>query len=115
MATRFFTPGIGWRGGSCCCCGAGGIVNGNLSESRAPEFSSRKRCSANVWCLCHLNPAVWDTTAAIGLFVQALPQSKASLPLAVAFFVFFAAAARAGIIAADFCCGANRLRRLGLA
>jgi hypothetical protein len=26
MATRFFTPGIGWRGGSCWGCGAGGIL-----------------------------------------------------------------------------------------
>jgi hypothetical protein len=36
------------------------------------------------------------------------------LALAVAFFVFFAAAAGTGIVAADFGCGADGLGRFGL-
>src|SRR5580693_34814 len=32
MATRFFTPGIGWRGGIGCCCGAPGGICVFLSD-----------------------------------------------------------------------------------
>ena len=51
-----------------------------------------------------LNPAIWDTIAATGL-----------LALAVAFFVFFAGAAGAGVVAADFGGGADGFGRFGLA
>ena len=72
-----------------------------------------------------LNPAIWETIAATGLRVYILLKWGAAccvptyfenrlLALAVAFLVFFAAAAGAGIIAADFGGGAHGFWRFGL-
>src|SRR5580704_9855431 len=45
MATRFFTPGMGWRSGCGCCIGAGGIWL--LSRDRKKERKSRFLAARN--------------------------------------------------------------------
>src|SRR5882762_5974904 len=94
MATRFFTPGMGWRSGICC--GAPGGIWVPISHPAemgsgvlAPLQRAEHKQDSQKW-LSH------------------------SCAGAVAFFVFFAGAAGTWIVAADFRTGAHGLGRFGL-
>src|SRR5260370_15620275 len=86
MATRFFTPGMGWRAGVCCGTGTGGIWIPILQLAEMGRSMLRPYEESS-------------TTLGRG---------------AVVFFVFFAGAAGTGIVAADFGASTHGLRRFGL-
>src|SRR6266404_1532693 len=95
-ATRFFTPGIGWRSGICCAAGPGGICLPILSAEIEERFLASPACGGQAQ-----NDEFYQWCVALG--VQA-----------VTLLVFFPGAARTRIVAPNFCSGANWLWRFGL-
>src|SRR5437879_6442497 len=96
-ATRFFTPGIGWRSGCCIGAGPGGICSSSGTGILA--------CPLLNQFAINLRPQLLQTTDT---------QECLSYSSAVALLVLLARSARTRIVAADFCARANRLRRFGL-
>src|SRR5260370_12152590 len=96
-ATRFFTPGIGWRSGCCMGAGPGGIcfVYVGTGFHACPRFNQSQSILAH------------------GLG-KSDRQECLSYSRAVALFVLLARAARARIVAADFRAHLHGLWRFGL-
>src|SRR6266478_7582808 len=85
-ATRFFTPGIGWRSGCCMGAGPGGIcfLFGGTGIPACPRFNQSQSILAHS-------------------FGKSDRQEYLSYSRSVAFFVLFSGAAGARIVAAHFC------------
>src|SRR6266446_1572499 len=97
-ATRFFTPGIGWRSGCCMGAGPGGIcfLYGGTGILACPLFN---QFAINLRARLRQRK---DT------------QECLSYSSAVALLVFFPGPAGARIVAPHFCANPHRLRRLRL-
>src|SRR5207245_11179532 len=97
-ATRFFTPGIGWRSGCCMGAGPGGIcfLYGGTGILACPLFHQ---------FAINLRPRLRQRQDR---------QECLSYLCAVALLVFLPGTAGARIIAPHFCANSHRLRRFGL-
>src|SRR5580693_1601684 len=121
-ATRFFTPGMGWRSGWGWGIGPGGIGLGFLPggakiEKRNSKYKTRHSCER----MDHKRQGRDLDRLKSGPLVARRGRGKPrpyrgtrSCVGTVAFFVFFAGAAGAGIVAAYFCACTDGLWRFGL-
>src|SRR4029077_14302630 len=116
-ATRFFTPGMGWRSG--CCIGAGGMwlpcldaeIEERFLDCAGRRFAGAKRKRNSACSARNDNSFIRAARIFVHRRLVVLQQLRIC---AVAFFVLFAGAAGARVVAAHFCAGAGRCGRFGL-